>query len=301
MLSRSVISKLASTGKYNGWSPEKTLQAAANERAQGLNGWQVERILELETFLRELSEQVSQAVMLAGDLLDWMIQRLNYLDYFQDYYGRGEHADEKKFAVLNFIRFVSKLHLSPSALLEHLASLDTTQGAPEAEQIVFTTIFRTKGLEYDYVLIPQCDENLLPYLKGERCDIYDTAGIVRESVMSSALESERRLFYVALTRARKGVFIGSSVRPSRFLEELLLKETENVMNAVTWLATGESNAAQALQQSIQSTGLRPNLLTNLIDGYLPDLGQVQLIEQLKREWTLPVPATAVETQQVYPF
>jgi superfamily I DNA/RNA helicase len=301
MLSRSVISKLASTGKYKGWSPEQTLQTAANERTQGLNGWQVERILELEAILSELSEQVSQAVMLAGDLLDWMIQRLNYLDYFQDYYGRGEHADEKKFAVLNFIRFVSWLHLSPAALLEHLASLDTTQGKPEAEQIVFTSIFRTKGLEYDYVLIPQCDENLLPYLRGERTDIYDIAGIVRESVMSSALESERRLFYVALTRARKGVFIGASAQPSRFLEEMQVKETENVMNAVTWLASGESNAAQALQQSLQSGGMRPNLLTNLIYGYLPDLGQMQLIEQLQCEWTLAVPATGVETQKVYPF
>ena len=301
MLSRSVISKLASTGKYKHWSPEQTLHAAVNEHNMGLNGWQVERILELEVFLRELADQVSQAVMLAGDLLDWMIQRLNYLDYFQDYYGRGEHADEKKFAVLNFIRFVSRLHLSPAALLEHLASLDTTQGKPEAEQIVFTTIFRTKGLEYDYVLIPQCDENLLPYLKGERSDIYDTAGIVRESVMSSALESERRLFYVAVTRARKGVFIGASARPSRFLEEMLLKETENVMNAVTWLASGERDAAQALQQSIQSGGMRPNLLTNLIYGYLPDLGQMQLIEQLMREWTMPVPAAEIETQKVYPF
>jgi hypothetical protein len=75
---------------------------------------------------------------------------------------------------------------------------------------------------------------------------------------------------------------------------MLLKETENVMNAVTWLASGEHDAAQALQRSIQSGGMRPNLLTNLIYGYLPDLGQVQLIEQLKREWTLPVPAAAVE-------
>jgi len=39
----------------------------------------------------------------------------------------------------------------------------------------------------------------------------------------------------------------------------------------------------------------------LIYGYLPDLGQAQLIEQLKREWTLPVPAAGVETQNAYPF
>ena len=47
-----------------------------------------------------------------------------------------------------------------------LASAIFAGGNPEEELIVFTTIFRTKGLEYDYVVLPQCDDNLLPYLKG---------------------------------------------------------------------------------------------------------------------------------------
>ena len=57
-----------------------------------------------------------------------------------------------------------------------------------------------------------------------------TQGIVQESSMSTALENERRLFYVALTRARKGVLIGSSSRPSRFLQEMSLQETESLLN-----------------------------------------------------------------------
>ena len=45
-----------------------------------------------------------------------------------------------------------------------------------AVHILFTTIFRTKGLEFDYVILPQCNENALPYLKGERISIYDNEG-----------------------------------------------------------------------------------------------------------------------------
>ena len=54
------------------------------------------------------------------------------------------------------------------------------------------------------------------------------------------LESERRLFYVALTRARKGVLIGTSQNPSRFLEEIQLDDTDAVMDAVTHLAAGDN-------------------------------------------------------------
>ena len=196
-----------------------------------------------------LHERLKEPGLLAGTLLDWMVQSLDYLTYFQDYYGKGEHAEEKKYAVLNFIRYVTNSASTPLNLLEHLAKLDTTQGKPDEELIVFTTIFRTKGLEYDYVVLPQCDDNLLPYLKGERSDIYDTGGIVEMLELSSKLESERRLFYVALTRARKGVLIGVTPTPSRFLEEIRAADTDIVMRAVRQLACRGKRCAPALARA----------------------------------------------------
>ena len=62
------------------------------------------------------------------------------------------------------------------------------------------TIHSSKGLEYDYVFIPDVNDNLLPHKKG-------------------VLEEERRLFYVGITRAKTGVFI-SSIKKSSFLEEI---------------------------------------------------------------------------------
>jgi len=109
-------------------------------------------------------------------------------------------------------------------LLDHIGHLDTTQGAPIEEQVVFTTIFRTKGLEYDYVFLPETNEGVLPYLKGASIDIYDIQKRFLEDPMSDKLESERRLFYVAITRARKGVFIGTGNHPSRFISEIQLEE-----------------------------------------------------------------------------
>lgn len=280
MLSHAVLSRLADTAKYRRMSPQQILEWAVDEPSFKLSTHQVEKLSDLGGFLETLHHFMSDFDYKAGALLDWMVTVLRYLDYFLDYYGKGEHADEKKYAVINFIRYVTQMDVTPQKLLAHLAKIDTTQGKPDDEIIVFTTIFRTKGLEYDYVVLPQCDDNLLPYLKGESHDLFDKAGLVQECELSSKLESERRLFYVALTRARKGVLIGASEKPSRFIDETRLAETDTIMNAVTHLAAGDQGASNILRQALRSPYLAPTLMNNLLYGYLPDLGQTQLAQQL---------------------
>jgi DNA helicase-2/ATP-dependent DNA helicase PcrA len=69
------------------------------------------------------------------------------------------------------------------------------------------TYFRAKGLQWDTVILTTCNEGMIPHRRAP-------------------LEDERRLFYVALTRASSNLFISyvknvcnNSVRPSRFLGE----------------------------------------------------------------------------------
>ena len=91
------------------------------------------------------------------------------------------------------------------------------------------TVHASKGLEFDCVFITGLEEDLFPHKKpdGERKNLEEA-------------EEERRLFYVALTRARKKLFLSyASVRsvfgmrdvsmPSSFLsdiEEDLLEKAE---------------------------------------------------------------------------
>ena len=204
-------------------SLKETLYNAVQRGFFDLTPWQTRKLEELSQILTHLHAGILDAVM-AGELLSDLVQRTGYLEAFQNYYGAGEHADGKILAVQNFLEYVGHTKLSPLGLLDLIEKLDTTQGAPEEEQVVFTTIFRTKGLEYDYVILPECNENALPYLKGERVDIYDLKERFQVDPLSDKLESERRLFYVALTRARKGVFIGAGEHPSRFLAEIQPQE-----------------------------------------------------------------------------
>jgi len=280
---------MVNKAKYQKWSVQKLLEDAAYGRFYGIKQWQSNQIADLYHFMDTLHGRINSNGIAAGELLKWMVTDLNYLSYFQDYYGKGQHSDEKSQVVINFIKYVSQIRISPYDLLGHLEELDTTQGKPEEELIVFTTIFRTKGLEFDYVVIPSCDENALPYLRGQANGVYDTGGIVQENRMSDTLEAERRLFYVGLTRAKKGVFIGTSSERSRFLDEIHLRSTTTIMEALRWLSTGNQNGKEELLNALMGHRGTENTINNLINGYLPDLGYPELAEEIKQKMaTVPV-------------
>ena len=222
-LSRAVLGRLMDETLSLGFSLDHVLHNLLNTTIFPLSHWQREKLEELWMLLSDLHAGIASGQD-AGQLLSDLVDETGYLQSFQNYYGDGEHADGKIMAVQNFLEYVRHTRLTPLSLLEHIARLDTTQGAPVEEQVVFTTIFRTKGLEFDYVFLPETNEGVLPYLKGEHVDIYDTSGRFVEDTLSDKLESERRLFYVAITRAREGVFIGTGSHPSRFLHEIQLEE-----------------------------------------------------------------------------
>ena len=80
------------------------------------------------------------------------------------------------------------------------------------ESICLMTVHGAKGLEFDKVIIPDCNEGIFPH--GRMPDPED-------------VEEERRIFYVAMTRAKKSLELfyltGTKERPrqpSRFLHQL---------------------------------------------------------------------------------
>ncbi|KAK2662040.1 hypothetical protein Ddye_000614 [Dipteronia dyeriana] len=85
--------------------------------------------------------------------------------------------------------------------------------------VTLTTIHQSKGLEWDIVFIVKANENEIPLL-------HDFNGVASEK--GNSVEEERRLLYVAMTRARKRLFIlyvtmdscWQLLRPSRFLKEI---------------------------------------------------------------------------------
>lgn len=109
---------------------------------------------------------------------------------------------------------------SLEAYMENVALLTDADNADEDDEnnrVKLMTAHASKGLEFPYVYISGMEENLFPSsMSGESAE---------------AVEEERRLFYVALTRAEKAVTVSyagsrfmngktSVCRPSRFLKEI---------------------------------------------------------------------------------
>ncbi|WP_261817757.1 DNA helicase IV [Vibrio gallicus] len=95
--------------------------------------------------------------------------------------------------------------------------LDEWQEQYSNLQFTFMTCHASKGKEADVVLIVGVDENLFPM--KERAPHLDAA--LKSSNEEFPFAEERRLFYVAMTRAKQEVIISYDHHPSTFATELL--------------------------------------------------------------------------------
>ncbi|XP_078437664.1 P-loop containing nucleoside triphosphate hydrolases superfamily protein [Wolffia australiana] len=110
-----------------------------------------------------------------------------------------------------------------SAFLDYISLRETEQfralRRENENSVTLTTIHQSKGLEWDTVFIVKVNDSEIPLLNELSCS---------NEECGTSLEEERRLMYVAMTRARKRLFIlhilmdsnQMLLEPSRFLREI---------------------------------------------------------------------------------
>jgi DNA helicase-2/ATP-dependent DNA helicase PcrA len=123
--------------------------------------------------------------------------------------------------------------------LEHVSLVMDNEAADETEKVTIMTMHGAKGLEFDHVFLPGWEEGVFPSQRS-----LDEGGL-------ASLEEERRLAYVAITRAKRRCTIlhaanrriygqWSSSIPSRFIAELpadhVVQETTMTGGASLWRA-----------------------------------------------------------------
>lgn len=132
-----------------------------------------------------------------------------------------EAADERIDTVQGFQRYLRSLDIATPEALAHLDQLRQQAQQTNRGGLRLSSIHRTKGLEWPVVVIPGLQEKYLPHRVRD-------GNLTRDQI-----ESERRLLYVAMTRAREELhLIGPPLSetahldgdqaPSRFVAELSL-------------------------------------------------------------------------------
>ncbi|WP_018658159.1 ATP-dependent helicase [Actinomadura flavalba] len=181
--------------------------------------------------------------------------------------ARGASADRDLDAVVALFdaaaRFVDRLpHAGPELFVDDIAAQDIAgdtlaDRAPDGEAVRILTAHRSKGLEWDVVVVTGVQEGVWPDLRlrgsllgveemvehaaGTRIDGDGPAGAALAAKM---LAEERRLFYVAATRAKRRLVVtavggdDSEERPSRFLNDLVpgAIETSRLDEKTRWLS-----------------------------------------------------------------
>lgn len=134
---------------------------------------------------------------------------LETFGYFEYLESNFINADEREENIAELITFATDF-TSLDELLDRLSLLQAADeiGAKPADgrEVNMMTIHLAKGLEFDSVFIAGVAEGLLPH--GRSLDD------------ESSIEEERRLMYVAMTRARKNLYLSFYGTPSRFVNEI---------------------------------------------------------------------------------
>jgi DNA helicase-2/ATP-dependent DNA helicase PcrA len=117
-----------------------------------------------------------------------------------------------------------------SGFLDHVSLVMENDEAAEGDRLSLMTLHGAKGLEFDTVFLPGWEEGLFPNQRA-----LDEGGV-------KALEEERRLAYVGLTRARRRAIVSHAANrriyanwqssiPSRFIDELPDDDVERTGSA----------------------------------------------------------------------
>lgn len=99
------------------------------------------------------------------------------------------------------------------AVLQEIARQESRRKHSDTDAVSMVTMHASKGLEWKVVVLPDVNEGVIPHKKA---------------VSNNELEEERRMFYVAMTRAKEYLFIfyiqekeAGNLLPSRFLDEIM--------------------------------------------------------------------------------
>ncbi len=123
----------------------------------------------------------------AGPFLKRLVARFKLYDFFFSFSARAATAENRVKTCEAFIEFATGHKLSVVGLIEKIEEFRGEKESDGGQRLLLTSVHRAKGLEWPFVILPGLEEGSFPFYRD------------REN--GEEIEDERRLFYVAITRA----------------------------------------------------------------------------------------------------
>lgn len=160
---------------------------------------------------------------------------LDYDRYILDYCTNRKIKTNGLIEILNELESSATNFKTIQEYLEHIERVKSeivdNKNNKETDGVIFTTMHSAKGLEFKNVYIIGANEGTIPHEKSYEID--------DEEKKNDQIEEERRLMYVAITRAEENICIsspinkyGKRVSKSRFVEDIKAP-TKKEMDSIT--------------------------------------------------------------------
>lgn len=250
------IEKIKNYAEEKGLSIYDSLKEAEN--ISGLSSAVTEKLKEFSNMMAELEELSFELPV--SELFDEVIKKAGYFSYLNSSYddaeSRIENVEELKNSIIELENVVDNLTLRE--YLENVSLVSATDDLDsEREYVKLMTIHNAKGLEFPVVFLVGMEDEIFP-------------NTTKVMIDNESLEEERRICYVAITRAEEKLYISHAAMRymygqmdyrtrSRFVDEipaelLELKRTPEMEAA--------AREAERKINKVAESGMRLNVISD---------------------------------------
>src|SRR4030042_623465 len=162
-------------------------------------------------------------------IIDVLLNEGGYRSHLQENYSDATFREEDLIQLGNFSAKYSQMEdfLNELALFSNMAREDAYEEEEKESKVILSTIHQAKGLEWSYVFLIWCVDGMIP--------------LQRALKEPSGEEEERRLFYVALTRAKDQLYLCCPALDYSRASGNIMLTPSRFINEIAPLSVGEEN------------------------------------------------------------
>ena len=217
-----------------------------------------------------------------ASLLEWVLNRSGYKGMLDaDSSAEAESRKENVEELVVAAREAAERGETPQEFLDHASLVADTDGIETSASVLLMTLHSSKGLEFPAVFLVGMEEELLPHARSLNMPDED------------ALEEERRLCYVGMTRAQRHLTLSCATYrgrygagseqpmvPSRFLQEIPAELLDEVSQRSMWhdgtriyegtsatLASGMAFDSRSSETTLNDAGVETHNSVEAIKGF----------------------------------